>query len=175
MTTQRERTRTIVPLETLEYELYRVRQQALYIAFVGLQHPLEEAVRVLRQAVQEVTAKQCDLLSDSFHEVQRVVQQAITELESPDMTLGVRPYPLLLRLYAFHRTLFECNVLVENARGLCEAGRLGRDLTDVHGHLKQYLGMVIRCRREVLTQLGVQSIQESSSYKEDTTRTMSYA
>ena len=175
MTTHRGRTRTIVPVETLENELYRVRLQAQYIAFVGLQQPLEEAVRVLGQPAQEVTAKQCDRLSDVFHEVQRVVQCCIAELESPDMALGVRPYSILLRLYAFHRTLVESHVLVENARGLCEVGLFGRDHTDVYGHLKQYLGMVIRCRRDVLVQLGVQSVQELTSIEEDNTRTRQYA
>ena len=173
MTTHRRRTRTIVPVETLEYELYRVRLHAQYIAFLGVQQPLEQAVGVLRQPAQEVTPMQCDLLDDIIHEVQCVVQRAITELESPDMALGVRPYPVLLRLYAFHRTLVESHVLVENARGLCEVGRLGRDHTDVYEHLKQYMSIVIRCRREVLTQLGVQSIQEPS--QQDTTRTLQYA
>ena len=174
MTTHRGRTRPIVPVETLENELYRVRLQAQYIAFIGVQQPLEEAIGVLRQPAQEVTPMHCNLLGDIIHEVQRVVQQAINELESPDMTLGGRPYSILLRLYAFHRTLVESHVLVENARGLCEVGLFGRDYTDVYGHLKQYLGLVIQCRREVLAQLGVQSIREPSS-KEDSTRTLQYA
>lgn len=156
--TRRGRTSTtIMPIETLEYELYRVRQHAQYIAFVGLQQPLEDAVGVFRQAAQEITPKQCDLLGTIFHEVQRVVQQAITELESPDMALGARPYSTLLRLSAFHRTVVEGHVLIENAKGLCEVGLFGRDFTDAYGHLKHYLSMIIRSRREVLVQLGVQS------------------
>lgn len=151
---------SILSVDTLEDELYRVRRQEQYITFVGLYAPLEDAVAILRQEAQEITSEHCTILACALHEVQQVVQGSIAVLELPDMALGSRPYPTLLRLYALHRTIGEAQVLVRNAHGLCLVGRLGQDFTGVYEHLKSYLSTIIRSRRDVLALLGVEAVQE---------------
>ena len=140
----------------LDVELYRIRHQEHAIHFVALQQPLERAVTILRQDVHNVTPLQCDEVDDVCHEVLRVIQASIIAFESPDMHFGMRPYPLLLRLWSFHRTLVEALVLVESVRMLCEMRRLSNDWTGAYWHLRQYVKDIIRSRQGILALFGVE-------------------
>src|SRR5712691_13527806 len=119
-----------------EREGYHIRQQEQDIAFAALQQPLEDAVWLLSQAVDAVTADNCHEVGTILQEVQQVVQGAIGAFEGRDQALGVRPYPLLLKLWSLHRELVEAQVLVGNVRGLCQSGRLATDFTGAFWHLR---------------------------------------
>ncbi len=147
-----------VSTEKLEHEVSCIRQQEQSMAFAALQQPLEDAALLLSHTVDEVTTDDCDEVGTVFQEVQHVVQGAIATFEERDLAPGVRPYPLLLKLWSLHRELVEAQVLVGNVRGLCESGRLATDFTGSYGHLRQYLKKVIRGRRELLALLGVEAV-----------------
>ncbi len=143
---------------TLDHELYRIRRQEQYLSFVVLREALDSAVVRLFQRREEMTPADCDAINGIFQEVQQAAQHALAALEAPDLECGARPYPLLLRLWSFHRMLVEAQVLVRGVRGLCARDRLSFDLTGMYPQLRASFRAIVRYYREILGGLAVEVV-----------------
>jgi hypothetical protein len=137
----------------LEQELSRNLHDEQYLALWTLRQPIACAVQAMRYEVYDITDEHCNVIVAAFQELQLAVRTCITVLNGPDLPVENRPYPLIMKLGALHRTLIDAQVVVGNVRGQCRCGRLTNDPTGSYWHLRMYLRDVVKAYQSLLNQL----------------------
>lgn len=148
----------------IEQELSRSLHYQQYLALSALHEPIAAAIQAMRHEVYDITEAHCDTIVVAFQELLRAVGNCISVLSGPDLAAEKRPYPLLMKLSALHRTLIEVQVTVGNVRGQCRYGRLASDPTGSYWQLRSSLRNVARDYQSLLVLLKQEHMSSSLPY-----------
>ncbi len=148
----------------MEQELSRSLHSEQYLVLSTLREPLVQAIHAVQDEVYDIMDEHCDTVVGAFQDLLQAVRNCITVLTGPDLPAEMRPYPLLVKLSALHRTLIDAQVMVGNVRGQCQCGRLATDPTGSYWHLRTYVRDVVRDYRSLLSLLQQEYAAVSQLY-----------
>lgn len=138
---------------SIEQELSRSLHYEQYLALSALQESIAGAVQAMHHEVDALTEQHCETMVAAFQELLHVIRNCIFVLNSPDLAVERRPYPLVMKLSALHHMLIDVQVTVGNARGQCRYGRLATDPTGSYWQLRSSVREVVRDYQSLLVLL----------------------